>query len=55
MSVTLAMLVRPLVALFIFGLICMPIRLLVKRMPDSALKRVLLLELKKRPDSRPTG
>jgi hypothetical protein len=48
MSVALAMLVKPFVALVIFGLICLPIRLAAQRfIPDGVLKRILLLRLKR--------
>lgn len=38
-----ALLIKPFVALVVFGLICLPIRLLVKaKMKDGPLKRFLL-------------
>jgi hypothetical protein len=37
-----AMILRPFVALIVLGLICLPIRLLVMKAPDSKLKRALL-------------
>lgn len=40
---TIALLIRPLVALVVLGLICLPIRLAVQRyMRDGELKRLLL-------------
>ncbi len=44
----LALFVKPFVALIVFGLICLPARLLVQnRMKDSRLKRLLLWRLPK--------
>lgn len=44
----LALLIKPFVALVVFGLIALPIRLLVQnRLKDSRLKRLLLWELPK--------
>lgn len=48
-----AILLRPFVALFIFGLVLLPIRLTVKRwLPEGKLKRFLLWEVKKSRSSR---
>lgn len=39
------MFVRPFVALLIFGLICLPIRLLFMKLPDGRLRRVMLFNI----------
>lgn len=42
----LAVLLKPFAALFLFGVICLPFRLLVqRRMKDGRLKRLLLLRI----------
>ena len=46
MLVFLTMLAKPFVALVIFGLICLPARLAVQKMPDCKLKRLLLIRVK---------
>jgi hypothetical protein len=44
-----AVVLRPFVALVLFGLICLPVRLAIQRwVPDGVVKRFLLLEVRKR-------
>ncbi len=46
MSWYLALLLKPFIALVVFGFICLPIRLAVQRwMKDGALKRTLLTRI----------
>lgn len=46
-TVAIALILKPLGALILFGLICLPIRLAVQRwMPECWLKRALLLKVK---------
>jgi hypothetical protein len=48
MSVYLAMVLRPIAALVLFGLICLPVRLAAKKwLPEGWLKRLLLTEIRK--------
>ncbi len=45
-----AVVAKPLGALVLFGLICLPARLAVKRwVPEGRVKRLLLTELRKQP------
>lgn len=47
-SLSIALLLRPFVALVLFGLVLLPIRLGVKRyMPEGRVKRLLLLPVRK--------
>lgn len=52
MTWTLALLLRPFAALVLFGLICLPARLLVQQMPNCWLRRLLLLEITKTANRR---
>jgi len=45
MSWILALILRPFAALILFGLVCLPARLAVQKMPDTKVKRVLLLRV----------
>lgn len=47
-SLMIALLLKPFAALVLFGLICLPVRLLVQRMPESRVKRLLLFRVKDR-------
>lgn len=48
MSLAIAMFFRPIGALILFGLICLPVRFACRRyFPDGAVKRLLLRELKR--------
>ena len=50
MSVFLAMALRPIAALILLGLICLPVRLAVQRWwPEGRVKRVLLIRIGKKP------
>lgn len=46
-TVVIAMLVKPFVALFVFGCICLPARIAVQKLPDSRFKRLLLTPVRK--------
>lgn len=41
----LVILLKPLIALVTLGLICLPVRLLAQRLPDSLLRRILLFRI----------
>jgi hypothetical protein len=44
------MVLRPIAALILFGLICLPVRLAVQRwMPEGRFKRVLLIRIGQKP------
>lgn len=54
MSFALALIFKPIAALILFGLICLPARLAVQKwMPDGKVKRFLLLPLKRKPTRNP--
>lgn len=53
MSWAIALFLKPFAALVLFGLICLPVRLLAQKLPDGRLKRLLLVDLK-RPSSTKT-
>jgi hypothetical protein len=44
----LALVLKPFIALIVFGLICLPARLAVLKMRDSKLKRFLLTPISRR-------
>lgn len=50
-SVIITMFLKPFVALVVLGLVCLPARLAVQKLPDSWLKRLLLLRVLKSPGS----
>lgn len=50
MTIFWAMVLRPIFALILLGLICLPVRLAVQRwMPEGRVKRVLLIRIGKKP------
>ena len=54
-SVIITMFLKPFVALVVLGLICLPARLAVSKLPDSWLKRLLLFRVLKSPGSTASG
>jgi hypothetical protein len=48
-TVVIAMIVKPFVALILFGLICLPARIIVQKMRDGKLKRFLLFRISDSP------
>jgi len=54
MTWLLAVIFRPIAALILFGLICLPARIAVQKwMPEGKFKRVLLLPLKRKTTGNP--
>lgn len=52
-SVLIALFLKPFAALALFGLVCLPVRLLVQRyIPEGRIKRVLLMHVKTDFDKR---
>jgi hypothetical protein len=41
-SIVIAQFLKPIAALIVFGLICLPVRLLVQKFPEGKIKRILL-------------
>jgi hypothetical protein len=41
-SIVIAQFLKPIAALILFGLICLPARLLVQKFPEGKIKRILL-------------
>jgi hypothetical protein len=48
-TVVLAIFIKPLVALILFGIICLPARILVQKMREGKLKRLLLFRISDSP------
>lgn len=54
-SVVIAMFLKPFVALILLGCICLPVRLLVQKLPNSWFKRLLLIRITDSPGSSRSG